>query len=472
MPSARSMTAELARLLAGVAVPVYLIDAERRFVYCNAACADWLGVAAEELVGQTVGYHSSPAASPLPLKLAGLCPPPEAFLGRRTSGMIAALTEGASARREAEFLPLADEAGSCCGVLAVGEAVDLPDEAAATDGGAAVDESAALHARLQQLHGELRRHAAMDRLLGDSPAMLRARAQVGLAATGRASVLVIGPRGSGRQLVARAIHYQGISADAAESGELMPLSCAELGTELLRSTLTALLRETTTHAGVSKVGTVLLNDVDELPPEVQVELVDALSARRPLPLRIVATAQAPLDRAAGAGRFRADLACALSTIAIHLPPLAERPGDVPLLAQMFLEEFNAEGGRQLRGFAPEALDQLAAYPWPGNINELAAVVREAFEKAGGPEIALADLPHRLFLAAAAARQPRRLPQPIVLTDVLADIERQLIQRALRLAKGNKAKAARLLGLPRPRLYRRMVQLGLEEGEAGMKKDEG
>ena len=104
---------------------------------------------------------------------------------------------------------------------------------------------------------------------------------------------------------------------------------------------------------------------------------------------------------------------------------------------------------------------MAAYSWPGNIDELAAVVREAFEKAGGPDIALADLPQRIFLAAAASRQPRRAPQPIVLPDVLADIERQLIQRALRLAKGNKAKAARLLGLTRPRLYRRMVQLGLE-----------
>ncbi len=234
----------------------------------------------------------------------------------------------------------------------------------------------------------------------------------------------------------------------------------------MRSTLSALWREAGTTADSSGVATLLLNDVDELPPEVQSELAAALTARHPVPLQVVATAQTPLDTPASEGRFRPDLACALSTIVIRLPPLAQRSGDVPLLAQMFLEELNAAGGRQLRGFTPEALDQLAAYSWPGNINELATVVREAFDKTGGSEIALADLPQRLFLAAAAARQPRRLPQPIVLADVLAGVERQLIQRALRLAKGNKAKAARLLGLTRPRLYRRMVQLGLEQGDAG------
>ena len=460
------MTADLTRLLAAVAVPVYVLDAERRLLYCNSACAEWLGVAAEELAGQTVGYHSSPAADTNSLQVAGLCPPPEAFAGHRTSGTIAALRDGAAARRQAEFLPLADDRGGWSGVLAVGASVDLPGGVEQGAGATAAigdsqSESLALHARLQQLHSELRRRRTLDRLVGDSPAMVRVRAQVRLAAVGRPNVLVVGPRGSGRQHVARAIHDQTESAGAPAEGGLMPLSCEALGTELLRSTLSALLRDAPADAGATGSGTLLLNDVDELPPEVQVELAEALSGRRRLPLRIVATAQSPLDAAASAGRFRHDLACALSTIVIRLPPLAERSGDVPLLAQMFLEELNSEGSRQLRGFAPEALDQLAAYSWPGNIDELAAVVRGAHQRAEAAEIALGDLPQRIFLAAAATRQPRRAPQPIVLADVLADIERQLIGRALQLAKGNKAKAARLLGLTRPRLYRRMVQLGMK-----------
>ena len=148
-----------------------------------------------------------------------------------------------------------------------------------------------------------------------------------------------------------------------------------------------------------------------------------------------------------------------------MPALAERREDVPLLAQALLEEINAEGKKQLRGFTPETLDSLAAYPWPGNIDELAAMVREAHERAEGLLIGPGDLPKRIHLAAVAARHPRRELEPIDLEKHLSGIELELIERTLRLAKGNKTKAAKLLGLTRPRLYRRMVQLGLEREES-------
>jgi DNA-binding NtrC family response regulator len=241
----------------------------------------------------------------------------------------------------------------------------------------------------------------------------------------------------------------------------VPVLCSTLGTELLRSTLFALLGRQK-GAAERPAATLLLNDVHELPAEVQIELVERL--RGDPPLRIVSTAAAPLDQYASRGEFRPDLACALSTIEILLPPLAERREDLPLLAQMFLEELNAQRGKQLHGFSPEALDQLAAYPWPGNIDELAAMVREAHEQAEGSQVGPRDLPQRIFLAAAANRRPRRDPETIKLEEFLGTIELELIQRALRLAKGNKTKAARLLGLTRPRLYRRMVQLGLEKGD--------
>ena len=145
-----------------------------------------------------------------------------------------------------------------------------------------------------------------------------------------------------------------------------------------------------------------------------------------------------------------------------MPPLAQRREDLPLLAQLFLEELNARGGKQVGGFTPEALDRLDAYPWPGNLDELAQVVAEAHERAGGPEIARgrsarADPPGGRRGGASAPHE-----ETIVLDEFLAAIERELIRRALARAKGNKAKAARLLGMTRPRLYRRMVQLGLEE----------
>ena len=159
--------------------------------------------------------------------------------------------------------------------------------------------------------------------------------------------------------------------------------------------------------------------------------------------------------------FRGDLAAALSTIVIELPPLAGRREDLPLLAQLFLEELNAATRRQIGGFTPAALDLLDAHAWPGNLDELAQAVAEAHRRATGREIDVADLPERLRLVGQAVAQARRPEETIVLDEYLGRVERELIRRALARAKGNKARAARLLGLTRPRLYRRMVQLGLE-----------
>jgi DNA-binding NtrC family response regulator len=179
-------------------------------------------------------------------------------------------------------------------------------------------------------------------------------------------------------------------------------------------------------------------------------------------LRPVATAAVSLTELAAAGEFHAELAALLSTVVIELPPLAERREDLPLLAQALVEDVNVGSQRQLRGFSSEALDRLDGYPWPGNVDELVEVVTEAHGKAEGPEIGVADLPKRIALAQAAAAHPRRREEQIVLDDYLRQIERELVSRAMAQAKGNKAKAARLLGVSRPRLYRRMVQLGLEE----------
>ena len=134
---------------------------------------------------------------------------------------------------------------------------------------------------------------------------------------------------------------------------------------------------------------------------------------------------------------------------------------MPQLAQLFLEEANTGRLKQLGGFTSDALDALASYGWPGNVDELAAVVRAAHEQAAGGEVTTSHLPRRLQLAAHAVEHGPR-SDAIDLEALLARIERELIERALKRSKGNKSKAAKLLGLTRPRLYRRLVQLGLEE----------
>jgi DNA-binding NtrC family response regulator len=324
-----------------------------------------------------------------------------------------------------------------------------------------------LHEQVAQFRTEAAGRCRADRLVGESPEMRLARAQIEVALQSRRSVLLVGPPGSGRQHVAAAIHYgtdpQFPVSEASlslSSGSLVPLSCSLLGAELIRSTLVAL---TNVDAAGDQPGprTLLLNDADEVPAAVQSELA-AVLAGRSFPLRLIATAGRGLMDLARIGQYSAELAGVLSTITIELPGLAERRRDVPLLAQLFLEEANAQGGRQLGGFTAEALDLLDAYPWPGNVDELVLTVAQAHRQAEGPLIGADDLPERIHLAVDAATYPARAEETIVLDEFLARVETELIERALARAKGNKAQAARLLGMTRPRLYRRLVQLGLEE----------
>jgi len=343
---------------------------------------------------------------------------------------------------------------------------------------------------LRRFRREAAARFSADRLIGQGPAMRLARRQVELAAASRSSVLLVGPPGSGRRHLAAAIHYggKGVRNRLCEAGHqpeagrgpfrqmgsdpfsarqesdeaagktvpdtfsLTPLDCSVLGTDLLEAAGAAIARAASR--------TLLLHRIDELPAEVQTRLADFL-IRQPIQGRLMATAAEPLLDLARRGNFHPELAALLSTITIELPPLARRRDDLPLLAQLFLEERNAAGSRQIGGFSPAALDRLDAYAWPSNLDELSEVVAEAHQQASGVQIEVKDLPDRLHLAEQAAAQPRRSEENIVLDEYLGRVERELIRRALARAKGNKAKAARLLGVTRPRLYRRMVQLGLE-----------
>ena len=455
MARVRSVTTELARLLDKADQPVYLLDDEQTLVFCNRACLDWVGLGAGELLGKRCAYTTGSELSGAEAVAAGLCPPPSAWTVLQTTAVVArAALGGRLARRRARFIPLGGVHQQPAALLALVDAEDLPD-AEAMAVAAADSEAALLHERLRNFRRQAQARYRVDRLVGEGPAMRCVRAQVELAAGSRASVLVIGPPGSGRQHIAAAIHY---SAPNAAIGPLVPLACSVLGADLIHSTVLALAGKAPLEATTGQ-GTLVLNDADQLPPEVQSPLCGTLAGKT-FPLRLIATARQQLDELARQDKFRADLAALLSTMVIELPPLAQRRHDLPTLAQWFLEEVNARAAKQIAGFSPEALDMLDAYHWPGNLDELAAAVAEAHQRAEGPEIGLGDLPQRLHLAAGAAAHPRRTETTIVLDEFLAQIELELIRRALARAKGNKTKAAKLLGMTRPRLYRRLVQLGL------------
>jgi len=455
MPPSRASANELARLLEAVAAPIYIVNDERRIIFCNQACRDWTGLTSEDLLGQECRYHSSAESSGPAAIAAALCPPPDAYLGRRTSANITlpkheGESPDAAIERRAEFVPLGDGGGSARGVLTI-----VSTAAAAELGELGADAtSAELHARIQRQRRRLALRYHVDRLLGDSPAMRQVRAQVQLAAVGKGSVTVVGPEGSGREHVVRAIHY---AAGPAKSGTLVPLACPLVDRDLLQAALRALIRAKSPDG--EQTPALLLNDIDRLPPAAQVELVEALR-RGAASFRIFATARQPLAELAARDDFRLDLACQLSTLTIRLPALCERIEDLPLAAQWFLEQANSRGEKQVAGFSPEALDRMAGYGWPGDMAELEAMAAEVHTNCKGAEVGPGDLPPRIAWAADAAAHPRKLEESIDLERFLGKIERELLERALQQARGNKTKAARMLGLTRPRFYRRLVQLGM------------
>ncbi len=454
MSRPRTTATDLVKLLDDSSAPVYVLDEERRIVFCNAACARWTSTKPAELVGQQCAYHAPDDEAGPCVLAAGLCPPPKVFSGHSQQSLVSCRgSDGRVVYRRAQFWPLGDGQDDSAAVIAVLESADCSADAQCS----APVADAQLHSELVRFRRQMADRFPVESLLGNSPAIVRARAQIELAGASDANVLIIGPKGSGKDHVARAIHYR---RDV--RGPLVPLACAVLESCLLLSTLRALASRNSGATG--STATVLLDDVDCIPPEVQTELAELLRSPAAPRMRVIAIATRPLANRGAQEPFSHDLACTLSTITIELPPLSQRLEDLPLLAQALLEESNARGTKQVGGFSPEALDRLVAYTWPGNVDELAATVRESHERARGGEVGVKDLPPQIHLAADAAARPARRDEAIVLEEFLARVEKELIARAMHRAKGNKSKAARLLGLTRPRLYRRLVQLGFEKGE--------
>jgi DNA-binding NtrC family response regulator len=459
----RARSTELARLLNAAKQPIYVLDEDLTIVFLNRACEDWLATP-EPLLGRRCAYHSSLTVTGLDAVAAGLCPPPEVLAGKTVVATVSGAGEnGRPMVRRARFVPLGTEGECLLGVLAVLDTGDQSPALVEVDRAAELRETepSVLHEHVRQFRQEAAARYRADRLIGVGPAMLLARRQVELATGGGSSVLLVGPPGSGRRHLAAAIHYgdNPPSPERLTVPTLVPLDCSLLGADLLEEVASAIARGRALGEKTAP-GTLLLHRVDEISTDLQVELA-GLFVRRPSNWRLMATASESLAELARRGKFREDLAAALSTIVIELPPLARRRDDLPLLAQLFLEDLNAAGRRQIGGFTAAALDLLDGYAWPGNLDELAEVVAESHRRAAGREIDVADLPERLRLTGQAAARPHRPEETIVLNEYLARVERELIRRALARAKGNKSRAARLLGMTRPRFYRRMVQLGLE-----------
>jgi transcriptional regulator with PAS, ATPase and Fis domain len=499
-----SATSSLTTLLDRSNRPIYVVDERRRVVYCNAALAAWLDLEPAKIVGRLVEYHSEATetmgAPREDSPLTDLCPPPRALAGEPCDATISAMhRDGRLIHRRADFVPLGSSldrtksakpadanAKMPPAVLVLLSADDLSPQEIALElsGEPTADE---LHRAIHQFRRAQSAHYEMHSLLGESSAMRKLRAQVAAAAASGANVLISGAPGSGRGHVARAVHYQTLGHAAPK---LIPLRCERLSDDLLRRALESLHG---TQGAIRQRPTLLLENLGRLAASHQAQLLTIIE-KNSMPWRIIATigrtnqgeheaayesrieeTLPPGSTAARSAKPRdlpADGTCdslariepalldAISTIAIEIPRLVERLEDLPILAQNFLEECNVGSSKQVGSIRHEALDSLALHSWPGELTELREVIAAAHRACISHEIVSTDLPTVVHHASQVAARSARRPERIVLDELLASIEKEVIQRALVQARGNKSEAADLLGMTRPRLYRRLVQLGL------------
>ena len=327
------------------------------------------------------------------------------------------------------------------------------------------------HARAAALDEDRAREAGQA-LVGESEPMRRLREQVRKAAATDATVLVLGESGTGKELVARALHAQGRRRD----GPFVAVSCAALPEGLLESELfghergafTGAIRRKIGRFELAHGGTLFLDEVGELAPALQVKLLRALQERRfervggeetiEVDVRLVSATNRDLARRAAEGAFREDLYYRLAIVPLTVPPLRERPDDVAALAAHFVAKHAPRIGRRVEGFEPGALALLRRHAWPGNVRELENVVQQAMVFCEGPRVRADDLPAPVRRAPATA-----LPVPAgdrSLTEILEDLEAQLVTTAYAKAGGVKAEAARLLGIKPSALYYKLEKYGI------------
>lgn len=310
--------------------------------------------------------------------------------------------------------------------------------------------------------------APAARMVGRSPAMARLRERIELVAANDVTVLVYGETGCGKELVAQALH----ESSARASQRLVALNCAAVHESLQDSELFGHERGAFTGAVSRRVGrfeqadggTLFLDEVAELAPSLQSKLLRVLQERLfqrvggsgeiRTDIRIVAATHRDLREEVRAGRFRADLFFRLSVFELRVPPLRERPEDIPDLADHFLRLVAARTRAAPKSISEAALKILAAHDWPGNVRELHSAIEHAAVLAGGgPTMDVAHLPP--FLAEALAPSQRRSAR-----ETVGQVERELLVQALADAGGNASEAMRRLGMSRSTFYRRLREYGL------------
>ncbi len=332
---------------------------------------------------------------------------------------------------------------------------------------AIVRENRALKQRLDLRYG-------LDNVVGHDYRMLKVFDLVESVAKSKVNVLIQGASGTGKSLIAQAIHHQSPRCDK----PFVEVSCGAIPDQLLESELFGHTRGAFTGAYSSKAGkfmaanggTIFLDEIAAASPALQVKLLRVLQSHQFEPVgsnktetvdvRVILATNADLETQMHAGQFREDLFYRINVVMIDMPTLQERIGDIPLLAARFLERMTDDMKRQMRGFTDQAIQALQRYSWPGNVRELENVVERAVVLAKGSQITLDDLPPKL-LQAQSQPLPGQAYNPAPLKKALEEPEKRILDAALRANGWNRQLTAQQLEINRTTLYKKMKRYGLE-----------
>ncbi|MFZ0661931.1 MAG: sigma-54 dependent transcriptional regulator [Acidobacteriaceae bacterium] len=339
----------------------------------------------------------------------------------------------------------------------------------------------------RRLREKLRSQQGLGNLIGSSPEIEKIYRILSKVAQTAHPVLILGESGTGKELIARSIHSNGPHA----SKPFLPVDCGSLVPTLIESELFGYVKGAFTGATRNKDGllasaeggTVFLDEIGEMPLDLQAKLLRALQEKEirpvgathrvPINCRILAATNRDLAAMVEQGRFRKDLYYRLNVVALRIPPLRDRREDIPLLAAHFLNRTNQKGGAKYV-LSDDALRTMSEYAWPGNVRELENSIERACALCSGPVLRLGDLPTQLqdfhlhnFRSAAAGRAGKPSEDSSADVTPLADLERQAILDTLRQLNGDKLTAARLLGIGKTTLYRKLKEYGIGESPAGL-----
>jgi DNA-binding NtrC family response regulator len=406
------------------------------------------GISAAEARGLVCPRRAPAAQDPKDVVVRCLCcPPAEVLEGKcARARRVAPGSSRSTEWWELDFWPLRDEAGLLC---VLGKISMMPPESTSP--------SAPLPDKLTALRVSKAARFGLEHLASTLPAMQRLQDQVRLVSRSIVPALVLGEPGTGKRWIAQAIHYQSAQSD----GAFVCLDCARLPATVLDRIL--LERAPSVHAR-----TIYLRNLPSLPRDLQASVRDRLesitgdASSDTLP-RILAGSSVDTLAAVRAGTLLETLHYALSAVVLTLPPLRERLDDLPALVAQLLPRASSNTEHPVTGISPAALEIIRAYSWPGNLQELYAVLRSACIQATNGQIDVGHLPSVLRLMIRLEETPAPEPdKPLPLDQLLEQAERRLIVQALRRARGNRSQAAELLSIWRPRLLRRMEALGITD----------